>query len=119
MLFRSERLGQLGTRARAGVDAAFRENGVPGQVTGLGSLFRIHVHDRPLSDYRSSLIDDEERAFLTAILAHMRANGVFVNERGVCSLSTPMQEAEIDVFLARFSDALRAAAGFRKGEKRG
>jgi len=41
----------------------------------------------------------------------MRDNGVFVNERGVCSLSTPMGEAEIDVFLECFKTAIASAHG--------
>ena len=103
-----DRLGALGDRARAGIAAAFAAAGIPGQATGLQSLFRIHVHNRPLSDYRSSLMTDAEKAQLAAILRHMRDRGIFVNERGVCSLSTPMGEAEVDLFLERFNDALRA-----------
>lgn len=103
-----ERLGALGDKARHGIAAAFDEAGVPGQVTGLGSLLRIHVHNRPLIDYRSSLMSAEEKSLLAAILRHMRDNGIFVNERGVCSLSTPMGEAEIDAFLDCFRSALGA-----------
>jgi len=105
------RLGRLGDRARAGVAAAMKAAGLPGQVTGLGSLFRIHVHNRPLSDYRSMLMTQAEKDLLAAIVDHMRDNGVFVNERGVCSLSTPMTEAEIDIFLDRFKGAVAAAQG--------
>ena len=103
-----ERLGALGGRARAGITRAFADAGIPGQVTGMGSLFRIHVHARALVDYRSSLMSTHEKAFLSAIVQHMRAHGIFINDRGVCSLSTPMGETEIDTFLERFSAALRA-----------
>jgi glutamate-1-semialdehyde 2,1-aminomutase len=103
-----ERLGGLGDKARDGITKAFADAGIAGRVTGLGSLFRIHVHTRPLTDYRSSLMTAAEKAFLGSILRHMRDNGIFVNERGVCSLSTPMGEAEIDAFLDCFSNALRA-----------
>ena len=102
------RLGALGDRARDGITVAFHESGVPGQVTGLQSLLRIHVHSRPLSDYRSSLMSPQEKTFLSAVLRHMRDGGIFVNERGVCSLSTPMGEAEIDAFLTCFRGALNA-----------
>ncbi len=104
------RLGALGDRARSGVAGAFEDAGLPGQVTGLGSLFRIHVHARPLVDYRSSLMTAEEKQTLSAVVRHMRGHGIFVNDRGVCSLSTPMGEAEIDKFLECFRDALGAAA---------
>ena len=103
------RLGALGDRARDGITVAFLESGVPGQGTGLQSLLRIHVHSRPLSDYRSSLMSPQEKTFLSAVLRHMRDGGIFVNERGVCSLSTPMGEAEIDAFLTCFRGALNAA----------
>lgn len=105
------RLGALGDRARDGVAAAMRAAGMPGQVTGMGSLFRIHVHDRPLSDYRSMLMTAAEKDVLGAIVEYMRDQGVFVNERGVCSLSTPMGEAEIDAFLDCFKDALAFVGG--------
>ncbi len=106
-----DRLGTLGDRAREGVAAIMREAGMPGQVTGLGSLFRIHVHNRPLSDYRSMLMTQAEKDLLAEIVGHMRDHGVFVNERGVCSLSTPMTEAEIDAFLDCFKGAVAAARG--------
>jgi glutamate-1-semialdehyde 2,1-aminomutase len=103
------RLGKLGDKARTGVAAAMKSVGMAGQVTGLGSLFRIHVHDRPLSDYRSMLMMADEKAILAGIVGYMRGHGFFVNERGVCSLSTPMGDTEIDAFLDCFKDALAAA----------
>jgi len=106
-----DRLGALGDRARAGIADAMHETGMPGQVTGLGSLFRIHVHNRPLSDYRSMLMTQAEKDLLAGIVSHMRDNGLFVNERGVCSLSTPMGEAEIDSFLDCFKGAVAAVRG--------
>jgi glutamate-1-semialdehyde 2,1-aminomutase len=105
-----QRLGALGERARSGIVDAFQRHGVPGQVTGLGSLLRIHVHERPLSDYRSALMSEPEKSRLAALLSHMRDHGVFVNERGVCSLSTPMGDAEIDLFIECFDTALQSQA---------
>lgn len=106
-----DRLAALGDRARDGIAAAMQEAGMPGQVTGLGSLFRIHVHNRPLSDYRSMLMTQSEKDLLAGIVGHMRDNGVFVNERGVCSLSTPMTESEIDIFLECFKGAIATVHG--------
>jgi glutamate-1-semialdehyde 2,1-aminomutase len=104
-----DRLGALGDRARAGINAAFADAQIAGQASGMGSLFRIHVHQRPLLDYRSSRMSADESAFLSAIVRHMREHGVFVNDRGVCSLSTPMGDSEIDTFLECFRQALRAS----------
>ena len=55
-----------------------------------------------------------EKDRLGAIVGFMRDNGIFVNERGVCSLSTPMGNAEIDVFLACFKAALTAAHNIKQ-----
>ena len=106
-----DRLGALGDRARTGITDAMRERDFPGQVTGLGSLFRIHVHNRPLSDYRSSMMTQDEEDRLAAIVGYMRDHGVFVNDRGVCSLSTPMGDVEIDAFLDCFKAALTTTHG--------
>ncbi|PPR63063.1 MAG: Beta-phenylalanine transaminase [Alphaproteobacteria bacterium MarineAlpha4_Bin2] len=108
-----DRIGVLGNRAREGIASVMQEINLPGQVTGLGSLFRIHVHNRPLSDYRSMLTTEGERALLAAIVHNMRDDGVFVNERGVCSLSTPMGDTEIDTFLACFKSAAEKALAER------
>src|SRR5262249_59246752 len=48
------RLADLGAKLRASLDDCFKQAGVPGRVTGLGSLFRLHAVDRELSDYRST-----------------------------------------------------------------
>ena len=104
-----DRIGKLGEQARSGIVEIMQELGLPGQVTGLGSLFRIHVHNRPLSDYRSMMTTDLEKALLSAIVDNMRIDGIFVNERGVCSLSTPMGDTEIETFLTCFKSAAKMA----------
>ncbi|MEZ4495207.1 MAG: hypothetical protein R2845_00150 [Thermomicrobiales bacterium] len=50
------RLDRLGEELRAGIAETLDRNGIDGQVTGAGSLFTIHFHDRPLVDYRSSIL---------------------------------------------------------------
>jgi glutamate-1-semialdehyde 2,1-aminomutase len=106
-----DRLGALGDRARAGVAKAFEEAGFPGQVTGMGSLLRFHVHRRPLTDYRSSLMTASEKETLASLVRYLREHGLFVNDRGVCSLSTPMGEDEVDTLIAGFRNALHVVGG--------
>ena len=45
------RLASLGQLARERITEEFRAAGIPGQVTGLGSLFRIHFTDRRFANY--------------------------------------------------------------------
>ena len=108
-----DRIGTLGDRARSGITDVMEKIGLPGQVTGLGSLFRIHVHNRPLSDYRSMMTTELEKQLLAAIVGNMRDGGIFVNERGVCSLSTPMGNTEIEKFLTCFKSAAEMALAER------
>jgi glutamate-1-semialdehyde 2,1-aminomutase len=39
---------------------AFRQNGVPGGTVGLGSLLKIHFADRPIRDYRSAHLTEQD-----------------------------------------------------------
>ena len=54
------RLDAMGEAVRAGIDGAFRRHGVPGRTVGLGSLLKIHFADRPIRDYRSAYLTEEE-----------------------------------------------------------
>jgi glutamate-1-semialdehyde 2,1-aminomutase len=103
-----ERLNALGARARDGVARAFADAGVDGQVTGDGSLLRIHMTSVPLVDYRSARATDAQGAALTSVVDFMHANGVLMAETGLCALSTPMGEAEIDEFVEIFAAALQS-----------
>jgi glutamate-1-semialdehyde 2,1-aminomutase len=102
-----ERLNALGDRAREGVTRAFADAGVDGQVTGGGSLLRIHMTNVPLVDYRSARATAAQGAALTTVVEFMHANGVLIAETGLCALSTPMGEAEIDEFVDIFAAALK------------
>ena len=54
------RLDAIGEAVRAGINEAFRRNGVPGGTVGLGSLLKIHFADRPIRDYRSAYLTEQE-----------------------------------------------------------
>ncbi len=100
------RLEELGDRLRDGIRTGFKQAGVPGSVTGLGSLFRIHPTERPLSDYRSARQDPAEAARLGSVVRFLLDHGVLLAPNGLGCLSTPMGEAEIETFLEVFETAL-------------
>jgi glutamate-1-semialdehyde 2,1-aminomutase len=104
-----ERLNTLGARAREGVAKAFSDAGIDGQVTGEGSLLRIHMTSVPLIDYRSARATNAQNAALTVVVDSMFANGVLMAETGLCALSTAMGEAEVDQFVGIFAEALKSA----------
>ena len=105
-----ERLNALGQRIRDGIGRAFSRTGVDGQVTGAASLFRIHMHSLPLVDYRSAQAANIQAPALARLVGALRDNGVLIAGTGLGALSTPMGEAEIDLFLETFTDALEGEA---------
>ena len=94
-------LNLRGEYLRRRIREAFEEFGLPAQVTGLGSLFAIHLTPQPVRSYRDTMGADAElrhRVFLGLF-----KEGVLIDPRGVGCLSTAIGEAEIE----RFVDALR------------
>jgi len=71
-------------------------------VTGLGSLFAMHLAPQPVKSYRDTMRGDADlrhRVFLGLF-----NEGVLIDPRGVGCLSTAIEEPEIE----RFIGALRA-----------
>ena len=101
-----KRLDLLGDRIRDGAAQAFADTGVDGQITGMGSLFRIHMSSTPLIDYRASLAAATQAPALARVVQYLLDNGVLIAPTGLGALSTPMTEVEIDHFLEIFKSAL-------------
>jgi glutamate-1-semialdehyde 2,1-aminomutase len=101
-----DRLEALGARFRARVGEVFRAAGVPGQVTGEGSLFRLLFTDRPLRSYRD--IDQAAEARMERLFLALFHAGVLVHTSGLGCLSTPMGEREVEEFAAATEQALAA-----------
>jgi glutamate-1-semialdehyde 2,1-aminomutase len=104
-----DRLNDLGEIARREIAAAFAEDGVAAQVTGLGSLFMLHLHDRPLSNYRDAYRGPEEQQRLTRVHRALLNDGIIIAPNGLGALSTPMAEAEIEHLVLAVRTAVRDA----------
>jgi len=102
-----ERLDRLGAMLREGLAEAMDGARVQGQVTGMGSLAQIHLHDRPIRDYRDSLPTAEEAARGKTVFNGMLARGIFTAPTLTGCLSTPMDEPEINAFVDAFAASLR------------
>lgn len=96
-----ERLNRLGERLRKRVSDGLAAGGVAGSITGMGSLFRLHLTDRKITGYRSSYPNPAEAAALKAIHGAMLADGILLTPNCSGALSTPMTEAEIDLLADR------------------
>ena len=89
----------------------FEIHGVCGQVSGAGSLIKLHFRDTPLVDYRSARpVAIEEQAF-ARLFVLLLENGVFATPTGFMCLSTVMGEGEIDLLIGAIDVALERMAG--------
>jgi glutamate-1-semialdehyde 2,1-aminomutase len=105
-----QRLEELGERLQMGLERVLTERQVAGQVSGLGSLRRIHLTRVPLRDYRSGLASPAQARQMEALHRAMLRHGVIMAPTGLIALSTAMEEREIDRIVAAFEAALGAAA---------
>ena len=99
-------LEALGRRLRARLTDVLRARGVPGQVTGDGSLFRILLSARPLSGYRD--VDAEAEARMERLFLPFLDAGVLLHTNGLGCLSTPMTEQEVEEIATALDRALSA-----------
>ncbi|RUV13865.1 aspartate aminotransferase family protein, partial [Mesorhizobium sp. M7A.T.Ca.TU.009.01.3.1] len=88
-----------------GIRACFARHGIKGQVTGLGSLRRVHLTDAPLSDYRSTFAADGA-ARVSALAKALFDEGVIIAGNGLMAFSTAMEDADIDEIVRAFDRAL-------------
>jgi glutamate-1-semialdehyde 2,1-aminomutase len=100
------RLDDLGAKLRASLDDCLHQAGVPGRVTGLGSLFRLHGTDRELSDYRSARATPEESARLQRVIRRLMEHGVLMSLTGLGCLSTAMGDTELESLVETFAAVL-------------
>jgi glutamate-1-semialdehyde 2,1-aminomutase len=98
-------LNLRGESLRRQMRVAFGEFDLPAQVTGLGSLFAIHLTSQPVKSYRDTLRADADlrhRVFLSLF-----KEGVLIDPRGVGCVSAAIGEAEIEQFVSALRAVLR------------
>lgn len=101
------RLDALAERLDAGIRECFQRHRIKGQITGLGSLRRVHLTERPLTDYRSTILDVDSAKRVSRFAALLFEEGVIIAGNGLMALSTAMSEPDIDSIIQSFD---RAAA---------
>jgi glutamate-1-semialdehyde 2,1-aminomutase len=104
------RLDAMGEAVRSGINAAFKRHGVPGGTVGLGSLLKIHFADRPVRDYRSAYLGEEEARRQAVFNLAFLNRGVLAAGNGLMALSTPMTDTDIHAIIEAASGALEEVA---------
>lgn len=103
-----DRLNELGDRLRRKARMVVANHDLDITVTGDGSMFQLHRASGPVTDAESAAAGTDVFAEL---FLEMRNRGVFMAPRGMGNLSTSMDDAEIDEFLAALNDSLAAIDG--------
>ena len=109
-------INDLGDRVRDGLTKAFEASGYPGQVTGVGSVFKIITHNRPVFDYRSQKHTAAESAAMVELQRLLVLKGYHVSGAGMGFLSTAMVPEDIDGFCAAAEECLSALKHAHGGE---
>jgi glutamate-1-semialdehyde 2,1-aminomutase len=91
-----EGINSRGAAVRSDLTAAFAEAGVPAQITGLGSLFAIHLTEQPVRSYRDTLTADASLSL--QIFLGLFNQGIQIDPRGVGNISTAIGQDEIALF---------------------
>jgi glutamate-1-semialdehyde 2,1-aminomutase len=102
------KLDALGDRVARGIERAFAQSGLEGQVSGRGSLRRIHMTSVHLSDYRSAYPSAGQREQMAQLFRRLLDKGVMVTPTGLIAISTAMTEADIDQLIRAVEESLAA-----------
>ncbi|WP_225027908.1 aspartate aminotransferase family protein [Xinfangfangia pollutisoli] len=104
-----QHLDRLGALFDQGIAACFARHGIPGQVTGLGSLRRVHLSDAPLSDFRSTFAAGDGAKRVAALARALFEAGVLIAANGLMAFSTAMTAEDIQEIVDTFDRALPRA----------
>lgn len=105
-----DRLEKMGERLREGLSRVFRRREVKAQVTGVGSMFRVHTTDRRFETLRDTAYGD--RRLSQQLFFGLLHRGILPFASGMGCLSTPMGEAEVDAFVGAVDETLVEDMGF-------
>ena len=104
-----DRLDELGEHVRARLRASLSAAGVAGHVTGLGSLFDLHLGTNEPRDYRSGRPTAPDAARLEALFVNLLNAGFLFTPDGFGSLSTVLTELDVERFADAVAEGLRSS----------
>lgn len=105
-----DRINGLARRAMDGIERAVAATGVAACVTGGGSMFRVHLKERPPRNYRETYPTPEQAGRLAMLLDHLFDEGFMMINTLSATISTAMGEGEIDALVAAMERGFRKLA---------
>ena len=99
----AETLYARGEALRARLNDAGREAGVPFQATGVGSIMALHPQSEPIRRTADLVVP---LALRKLVHLEMLTRGYSFARRGYVTLSLPLEDADLDGFVAALTDML-------------
>jgi len=101
-----DRLDQIGTQVREGLTELFETRSLNWHVTGAGSLFRIHPHQRTVNSYRDAHLDSDEVALMELFQRQLLEREVYFSGYGMGCLNLATSDRDIEHLLEATDQAL-------------
>lgn len=100
------RLNTFGERVRTRLAEMLSNAGIAHQVLGWGSVFLVHLHNRPLREFRDLTETAEESRLRERVYRGLLKRGMYLAPQLFGVLSTPMTELELDLMLGAWQETL-------------
>ena len=100
-----ERLASMGATVRSELNRFLADADRGGQVTGEGSLFRLHPHRRAVRGYRDARHSAAEAQFMAQVHRELLNRSVYLTTYGMGCLSLAMTDADIELLVAAVKQA--------------
>ena len=104
-------LNAKGDALRAALNAGFAAQGIEGQATGVGSLFRIHYRAGAITDYRSGYATGDAAARVKSLYRLLLNEGFLVAVNCSGNISSAHSDDEIGRFVEAFGRNVARAQG--------
>ncbi|MER8467808.1 aminotransferase class III-fold pyridoxal phosphate-dependent enzyme, partial [Mesorhizobium sp. M1396] len=100
------RLNRMGNTLRTEINEQLRRHEVPAQVTGMSSLFRLHLKPEVIRNYRTSFPNALRKTALAKVHLAMLERGFLMTPNCSGALSTPMSNTDVEDLAAALVDAI-------------
>ena len=97
-------LDMIGEHCRSSLRQAFAETQLGWQVTGAGSLFRIHPNQRTIRSYRDTRHSSDEAATMAELQRQLLRSEVYLSTYGMGCWNVATSVADIDHFVTAVVD---------------
>ena len=106
-----DRLDDLGNQIRGVLEHLFEQRSAQWQVTGDGSLFRIHPHQRRIRSYRDAHLDSDEATVMTSLQHRLLEREVYLSGYGMGCVNLATSDADVHHLLGAMDEALELVVG--------